>query len=169
MSEEVLSLRHSPDGRLLAVALLDSTAKVFFTDSLKFFLSLYGHKLPILDMDISSVSGRLFLECGLFLAAICGDVMQDSTLLVTCSSDKNIRIWGLDFGDCHKSLFAHDSCVTGVKVCVQPCQFASSGVRFDQPQFVPDTHLIFSCGKDHVVKCWDGDSFDHVMTLEVCP
>ena len=34
-------------GRLLAVALLDCTVKVFFLDSLKFFLSLYGHKLPV--------------------------------------------------------------------------------------------------------------------------
>ena len=35
MSEDVLSVRFSPDGRLLAVALLDSTIKLFFTDSLK--------------------------------------------------------------------------------------------------------------------------------------
>lgn len=34
-------------GKLLAVALLDCTVKVFFLDSLKFFLSLYGHKLPV--------------------------------------------------------------------------------------------------------------------------
>jgi U3 small nucleolar RNA-associated protein 12 len=93
MAEEVLCVCHSPNGRLLAVALLDSTVKIFFTDSLKFFLSLYGHKLPVLSMDITS----------------------DSTLLATCSSDKNIRIWGLDFGDCHKSLFAHDDSVMGVK------------------------------------------------------
>ncbi len=35
MSEDVLSVLFSPDGRLLAVALLDSTIKLFFTDSLK--------------------------------------------------------------------------------------------------------------------------------------
>lgn len=34
-------------GKLLAVALLDCTIKVFFLDSLRFFLSLYGHKLPV--------------------------------------------------------------------------------------------------------------------------
>jgi U3 small nucleolar RNA-associated protein 12 len=33
-------------------------------------------------------------------------------------------------------------------------------------KFVPGTHLLFSCGKDRLVKCWDGDSFDHIMTLE---
>ena len=59
--------------------------QVHFMDSLKFFLSLYGHKLPVLSMDIST----------------------DSSLLISGSADKNIKIWGLDFGDCHRSLFAH--------------------------------------------------------------
>ncbi|KAG9104730.1 hypothetical protein FRC06_011624 [Ceratobasidium sp. 370] len=92
MSEDVLSVRYSPNSKLLAIALLDSTVKVFFQDTLKFFLSLYGHKLPVLGMDISS----------------------DSKLIITCSADKNIKIWGLDFGDCHRSLFAHDESVMQV-------------------------------------------------------
>lgn len=93
MTDDVLSVRYSPNGKLLAVALLDSTVKVFFADTLKFFLSLYGHKLPVLSMDISS----------------------DSKLIVTCSADKNVKIWGLDFGDCHKSIFAHDESVMQVR------------------------------------------------------
>ncbi|KIY46629.1 WD-repeat-containing protein [Fistulina hepatica ATCC 64428] len=92
MTDEVLSVRYSPNEKLLAVALLDSTVKVFYQDSLKFFLSLYGHKLPVLSMDIS----------------------DDSKLIITCSADKNIKIWGLDFGDCHKSLFAHEESVMQV-------------------------------------------------------
>jgi U3 small nucleolar RNA-associated protein 12 len=40
MTDDVLAVRYSPDCRLLAVALLDSTVKVFYQDSLKFFLSL---------------------------------------------------------------------------------------------------------------------------------
>lgn len=93
-------------GKLLAVALLDSTIKIFFTDTLKFFLSLYGHKLPVLSMDISS----------------------DSTLLVSGAADKNIKIWGLDFGDCHRSLFAHDDSVM-------------------QVLFVHNTHYVFTAGE----------------------
>ena len=51
MSDEVLSVRFSPDGKLLAVALLDATVKVFYQDTLKFFLSLYGHKVsPTLNV-----------------------------------------------------------------------------------------------------------------------
>ncbi len=116
MTDDVLCVRVSPNGKLLAASLLDSTVRVrsrdtdhsacyhvswsvvarpacsrrsrhqpvvehlshvmhasvcyiclptlflssccalqvFFVDSLKFFLSLYGHKLPVLSMDISS-------------------------------------------------------------------------------------------------------------------
>ncbi|RKP11159.1 WD40-repeat-containing domain protein [Thamnocephalis sphaerospora] len=93
MSDDVLCVRYSPDQRLVAVALLDATVKVFFHDTLKFFLSLYGHKLPVLSMDISS----------------------DSNLLVTCSADKNVKIWGLDFGDCHKSIYAHQESIMFVQ------------------------------------------------------
>lgn len=71
MTDDVLFARFSPrDGRLLALSLLDNTVKVFFTDSLKFFLSLYGHKLPVLSLDISA----------------------DDKLCVTCSADKNVKI-----------------------------------------------------------------------------
>jgi U3 small nucleolar RNA-associated protein 12 len=45
MTDDVLAVKYSPDGALLAVSLLDSTVKVFYADTLKFFLSLYGHKV----------------------------------------------------------------------------------------------------------------------------
>ena len=73
---------------------------------------------------------------------------QDGALLVSGSSDKNLRIWGLDFGDCHKSIFGHEDSIT----CVR---------------FLPGTHLLFSCGKDGAIKCWDADSFQHVQSLKV--
>jgi U3 small nucleolar RNA-associated protein 12 len=96
MSDDVLCVRFSktrdPTKLLLAVSLLDSTVKVFYEDTLKFFLSLYGHKLPVMALDISS----------------------DNTLLVTASADKNVKLWGLDFGDCHKSLFAHGDSIMSV-------------------------------------------------------
>uniref|UniRef100_A0A069DXE8 Putative wd40-repeat-containing subunit of the 18s rrna processing complex n=1 Tax=Panstrongylus megistus TaxID=65343 RepID=A0A069DXE8_9HEMI len=137
---KVLSLRHtrtlklddpvlyatiSPSGKFLAAALLDCTVKIFFMDTFKFFISLYGHKLPILCTDISS----------------------DSTLIITGSADRNVKIWGLDFGDCHKSLFAHDDSVTYVK-------------------FLHGTHYFFTAGKDGLVKQWDADSFNKIITLK---
>nr|XP_043613156.1 WD repeat-containing protein 3 [Erigeron canadensis] len=93
MNDDVIVVSVSPDGRHIAAALLDCTVKVFYMDTLKFFLTLYGHKLPVLCMDMSS----------------------DGDLIVTGSADKNLKIWGLDFGDCHKSIFAHADSVTAVK------------------------------------------------------
>ncbi|KKK18765.1 hypothetical protein ARAM_004303 [Aspergillus rambellii] len=113
VSDDILNVRFSPDARLLAVALLDNTVKVFFTDSLKLFLNLYGHKLPVLNMDIS----------------------YDSKLIVTCSADKTVRLWGLDFGDCHKSFLAHED------------------------------SIMLSPSKDRVIKYWDGDKFEHIQKL----
>jgi len=129
VADDILSVRFSPDGRLLAVALLDNTVKVFFVDSLKLFLQLYGHKLPVLNMDISF----------------------DSKLIVTCSADKNVRIWGLDFGDCHKALFAHQDSV--MQVAFVPHNQDGNG------------HHFFSASKDGFIKYWDGDKFEQIQRL----
>ncbi|KAJ5239666.1 Small-subunit processome Utp12 [Penicillium chermesinum] len=129
VNDDILSLRFSPDSRLLAVSLLDNTVKVFFVDSLKLFLNLYGHKLPVLSMDIS----------------------YDSKLIVTCSADKTVRLWGLDFGDCHKSLLAHEDSV--MAVAFVPSNRDGNG------------HNFFSASKDRVIKYWDGDKFEHIQRL----
>ncbi|KAH8676025.1 WD domain-containing protein [Xylariales sp. PMI_506] len=130
VSDDILSLRYSPDAKYLAVALLDSTVKVFFTDSLKLYLNLYGHKLPVLNMDIS----------------------YDSKLIVTCSADKNVRIWGLDFGDCHKALFAHQDSI--LQVGFVPHNNDGNG------------HHFFSASKDRTIKYWDGDKFEQIQRLD---
>ena len=47
MTDDVLSVRYSPNGKLLAVALLDSTVKVFYQDTLKFIeVMVYQIELP---------------------------------------------------------------------------------------------------------------------------
>ncbi len=130
VADDILSLRFSPDSRLLAVALLDNTVKVFFVDSLKLFLNLYGHKLPVLNMDIS----------------------YDSKLIVTCSADKNVRLWGLDFGDCHKAFFAHQDSI--LQVAFVPHNQDGNG------------HHFFSSSKDKMIKYWDGDKFEQIQRLD---
>ncbi len=54
MTDDIQCLKWSPNGQYYAVALLDQSVKVFFADSDKIFLQLYGHKLPVLGFDISS-------------------------------------------------------------------------------------------------------------------
>lgn len=85
MKEEVLCAKYAPNGYHYAVSLLDSSIEINFSDSDKLFLQFYGHKLPVLSFDISS----------------------DNALLLSGSADKNLKIWGMDYGNCHKSIFAH--------------------------------------------------------------
>jgi len=66
------------------------------------------------------------------------DISDDSKLIITCSADKNVKIWGLDFGDCHKSIFAHNDSVM-------------------QVAFEKGSHYFWSVGKDKMLKYWDGD------------
>ncbi|KAH8602757.1 WD40-repeat-containing domain protein [Bisporella sp. PMI_857] len=130
VSEQILCVRFSPDAKLLAVALLDHTVKVFFVDSLKLYLNLYGHKLPVLSMDISF----------------------DSKRIVTCSADKNIRLWGLDHGDCQKAFFGHQDTI--LQVAFVPHNQDGNG------------HHFFSASKDRMIKYWDGDKFEQIQRLD---
>ena len=125
MADDVLSISITPNGKLLSASLLDNTLKVFFADTLKFSLSLYGHRLP----------------------ALCHDVSSDSVLLASAGQDKNIRVWGLDFGDCHRSIHAHDDSVMALK-------------------FVNKTHYAFTCGKDKRVRYWDLDKYEMLLSMD---
>ena len=58
------------------------------------------------------------------------------SLLVSGSADKNNKIWGLDFGDCHRLLQAHSDSVS----CLG---------------FQPHTHYFLSAGRDGVLKYCD--------------
>ncbi|KAM3538530.1 hypothetical protein ARSEF1564_008557 [Beauveria bassiana] len=161
VADDILCLKFSPDSKYIAAALLDNTVKVFFVDSLKLYLNLYGHKLPVLSMDIS----------------------YDSKLIVTSSADKNIRIWGLDFGDCHKALFGHQDSILQVAFVPHNSDsnghhfFSSSkdrtirywdGDKFEQIQRLDGHHgevwamavahrgnFLVSAGHDKSIRVWD--------------
>lgn len=145
---------------------MDNTVKVFFLDSLKFYLSLYGHKLPVLSVDIS----------------------HDSKIIVTTSADKNIRIWGLDFGDCHRSIFGHDDAIMQVKFLPDSHNFITvskdkfikywDGDKFEQIQkfaahfgevwslaVSSDGAFFVSCGHDQSIRVWSEEE-DQVFIQE---
>jgi U3 small nucleolar RNA-associated protein 12 len=128
MSDDVIAVRYShstdPTKRMVFVSCLDSTIKVFFDDTLKFFLSLYGHKLPALAIDAS----------------------DDDVILASSGADKTIKIWGLDFGDTHRTLHGHEDSVTDLR-------------------FVRRTHNFFTTSKDGTVRYWDGDRFEQILIL----
>ncbi|XP_065837307.1 WD repeat-containing protein 3-like [Oscarella lobularis] len=132
MTDDVLGVKYSPDQRLLAVALLDHTVKVFFSDTLKYFLCLYGHKLPVLAMDISS----------------------DSSLIATGSADKNIKLWGLDFGDCHKSIFAHGDSIMAVQFVPKTHLLFSASKDFTIKCWDADKFELVQTLEGHLSEIW---------------
>uniref|UniRef100_A0A2P2I0C9 WD repeat-containing protein 3-like n=1 Tax=Hirondellea gigas TaxID=1518452 RepID=A0A2P2I0C9_9CRUS len=72
---------------------------------------------------------------------------SDGSILVIGCMDTTLNIHGTDFGDRRKLLKdAH----TGGVTCVQ---------------FQGNTHLFFSAGRDGLIKYWDADSFQRIMTL----
>lgn len=166
LNDDILSVKISPEDKFLAVSLLDNTVKVFYFDSMKFFLSLYGHKLPVLSIDIS----------------------YDSKLIITSSADKNIKIWGLDFGDCHKSLFAHQDSIINVKFLPESHNFFScskdglvkywDGDKFECIQklaahqsevwaiaVASDASFVVSSSHDHSIRLWE-ETEDQVFLEE---
>lgn len=166
LNDDILSVRLSPENKYLAVSLLDNTVKVFFFDTMKFFLSLYGHKLPVLSIDISF----------------------DSKLIITSSADKNIKVWGLDFGDCHKSLFAHQDSIMSVKFLPESHNFFScskdgqvkywDGDKFECIQKLSahqsevwalaisnDGQYVVSVSHDHSIRVWE-ETEDQVFLEE---
>lgn len=166
LGEDILTLKISPWDKYLAVSLLDNTVKVFFFDTLKFFLSLYGHKLPVLSIDISS----------------------DSKLIITSSADKNIKIWGLDFGDCHRSIFGHQDSIMCVRFLHDSHNFFSCGKdglvkywdgdKFENVQklaahqsevwclaVASDNSFVVSASHDHSMRIWE-ETEDEVFIEE---
>ena len=103
----------------VCVATTDHCVRVLYADTFKFKVSLYGHSLPCLCVGGSS----------------------DGKLLATGSSDKTLKLWGLEFGDLRRSILAHDDAVTGLA-------------------WLRGTHYCITTSKDGSVKQWDCDRLE---------
>ncbi|KPJ08224.1 WD repeat-containing protein 3 [Papilio machaon] len=132
LEEAVCAVKVSPNNKFIAVGLMDSTVKIFFLDTFKFYLSLYGHKLPVLCLDIS----------------------YDSTLIATGSGDRNVKIWGMDFGDCHKSIFAHNDSVTALQFVPSTHYLFTASKDGKIKQWDADTYENIITLNGHAGACW---------------
>lgn len=69
-------------GDIFAVSTIDNRVYCYTYPQMDLRLTLYGHSLPVRSFSMSN----------------------DSKLIFTAGVDKLIKIWGLDFGECRKSL-----------------------------------------------------------------
>lgn len=132
MTDDIHCAKFSNDGKYYIVSLLDSTIKVFFSDSDKIFLTMYGHKLPVLSFDISS----------------------DDALLVSGSADKNLKLWGMDFGNCHKSIFAHNDSIMAVSFVRDTHYFFSASKDKTIKYWDADTYQLILEFNENLGEVW---------------
>lgn len=130
LNEDVLSVVLTPDSNLLCVALLDRTIKIFFTKTLKHHLTLYGHASPATNLSIS----------------------LDSKLLLSVSQDRTAKLWGLDFGDLHRSVRAHSAAVM-------------AGM-FERGTDERDWRNFWTVGRDGGVRYWDGNTWERILEVK---
>eukprot|EP00927_Polykrikos_kofoidii_P015646 TRINITY_DN16980_c0_g1_i1.p1 TRINITY_DN16980_c0_g1~~TRINITY_DN16980_c0_g1_i1.p1 ORF type:complete len:961 (+),score=166.76 TRINITY_DN16980_c0_g1_i1:102-2984(+) len=127
LPDECLAVAYSPNGKWVAVALLNHTVQMFFADTLKFYLSLYGHRLPVMSLDFSS----------------------DSQIVASGSADKNVKLWSTQFGNCHKSLRAHEESVMQVRFLPGTHYLASAGRDKEVKLWDCDTYELITALRGH--------------------
>jgi len=63
--------------------------RIHYADSLKFFLSLYGHKYPVSQVFFIII---IIIVVIIIIIIVKLDVSSDEALVITASMDKNIKV-----------------------------------------------------------------------------
>ena len=156
----------SPDGRLLATASMDKTARLWDPATGDCLRTLTGHDGEVFGVAFSP-DGRLLAtasmdktarlwdpatgDCLRTLTGHDGDVYgvafnPDGRLLATSSDDHKARLWDPATGDCLRTLTGHDGEVWGVA-------------------FSPDGRLLATASDDKTARLWDPATGDCLRTL----
>lgn len=130
LPDEGLAAVYSPNGKWVAIALLNNTVQLLFADTLKFYLSLYGHQLPVMAVDISS----------------------DSQMIASGSADKNVKLWSTQFGNCHRSLRAHGESVMHVRFLPGTHYLATAGRDRELKLWDCDSYELITVLQGHAVE-----------------
>jgi WD40 repeat protein len=162
----VLGVAFSPDGRLLATANDDKTARVWDPATGKHLRTLTGHTGTVRGVAFSP-DGRLLATAnddktarvwdpatGKHLRTLTGHTgtvrgvafSPDGRLLATASGDATARVWDPATGDCLRTLTGHISHVSGVA-------------------FSPDGRLLATASDDGTARVWDPATGDCLRTL----
>ncbi|CAD7928947.1 unnamed protein product [Amoebophrya sp. A25] len=137
LSDDVMAIAHSAEW--IAVGMLDHNVSVYYADSLKHNLSLYGHKLPVLCLDIST----------------------DQQMVASGSADKTIKLWSTRFGNCLKSLRAHEDSVMCCKFVRETHYLVTCGKDKAVKTWDCDTYELISNLGYHQGEIWGmGLSYD---------
>lgn len=150
----VQKVRFSPDGKTIATASFDNTAKLWSADGRE-LLTLKGHTLPVVDVSFSpdgktiatasrdgtvklwNHQGKLLKTLNAHKNSVVWSVSfsPDGKKIATASDDKTVKLWTSD-GRILKTLTGHTKEVYSVS-------------------FSPDGKKIATASLDETVKLWD--------------
>jgi WD40 repeat protein/transcriptional regulator with XRE-family HTH domain len=159
---------YSPDGKRIATASEDKTAKIWDANSGKLLLTLTGHTDVIISVAYSPDGRRIATaswdktakiwdaNTGQLLLTLIGhtDMLRsiayspDGKRLVTTSLDKTAKVW---------DTFTGEELLT----------FAAHGEWVSRAAFSPDGKRIASAGYDGNVRVWDATSGKELLALPV--
>lgn len=128
-SEEISFINSSDSQLYYGIAFLDNTLKIYDYYSHENKNMLYGHSLPIRYFSFSPNSGTI----------------------LTCGSDKLIKLWGTEFGECRKSFIGDAQNVSYI---------TNKGFIFcdDTMQYYKKHDCIKKYkGYDHTIVCYSGN------------
>lgn len=78
----IVYIKFSNNGKILGVSNLNNKINIYQVSSGAHLMSLYGHSLPVKFFDFSS----------------------DDRSLLSCSADKLIKLWGVEYAECRKTI-----------------------------------------------------------------
>jgi WD40 repeat protein/transcriptional regulator with XRE-family HTH domain len=165
---EVWSVAYSPDGKRIATASQDKTAKIWNATTGELLLTLRGHSASVNGIAYSpdgkhiattsdDHTARLWdAATGEELLTLSGHTdwvyriafSPDGTRLVTTSNDKTARVWDAQTG---KELLT----------------FTRHGDVVFDAAFSPDEKRIATCGFDGTVRIWDSSSGEELLVLPI--
>lgn len=85
--DHITYINISDDGKYMGLSFLNNTVNIYDFNNFDQKLVLYGHSLPVRHFVFS----------------------PDSKTILTCGSDKLVKLWGTDFGECRKSFIGNST------------------------------------------------------------